>query len=91
MTYELLTQITTLTSDIDTHFGRAWQASMTQDNGQPDELEKQYQINLAIVELQKLNQLVFPASAEITELILEQRAEIDGLRSIFDLNENGKD
>jgi hypothetical protein len=91
MNTELLTQITTLTSDLNTHFERAWQAAMNGENGQPDELEKKYQIDLAIVELHKLNQLVFPASTGgdmvISEVLKEQRAEINELRSIFDLNE----
>ena len=91
MNYELLTQITTLISDLNTHFERAWQASMNGENGQPDELEKKHQINLAIVELHKLNQLVFPASTGgdmvISDLIKEQHAEIEALENdIYNLN-----
>jgi len=87
MNTEQLSQITTLTSDINTHFERAFAASMEQDNGQPDLAEMTHQINLAKLELQKLNELVFPASAEITELILEQHSEIEALQNdIYNLN-----
>jgi len=71
MNYEFLTQITTLTNDINTLFERAWKASMTQDSGQPDEVEMTHQINLAKLELQKLVELIWPASAEITEMVAD--------------------
>ena len=87
MNYEILTQITTLTSDVNTHFERAWRASMTQDNGKPDEVEMQHQINLAKTDLQKLNALVWPDSDfVISDVLAAQRAEIEGLQSdVFNL------
>ena len=82
MDYELLTQITTLTNDVNTHFERAWKASMTQDNGKPDLAEMQHQINLAKTDLSKLNSLVWPDSDFVlSDVLAAQRAEIEGLQS----------
>ena len=73
MNYEQLTKITTLSGDINIHFERAWKAAMTQDNGLPDEVEMQHQYNLAVMELEKLNNLIWPDENMVISDVLASR------------------
>jgi len=73
MNYELLTQITALSGDINIHFERAWAASMAQDNGLPDLTEMQHQYNLAVTELEKLNNLIWPDENMVLSDVLANR------------------
>ena len=73
MNLELLTRITTLSNYVNTHLERAWKASMTQDNGTPDEVEMQHQFNLAVMELEKLNNLIWPDENMVISDVLAAR------------------
>ena len=73
MNLEQLTKITTLSGDINIHFERAWKASMTQDNGKPDLIEMQHQYNLAVMELEKLNDLIWPDENMVISDVLASR------------------
>ena len=85
---EKLNQLATISGDMTSHLERAYMASMTQDNGQSDIVEATHQLGLADKELQKIVKLMWHnQDATISEIFANQRAEINGLRSIFDLNE----
>ena len=73
MNLELLTQITHIADELSRLFDRAYSASMTQDNGTPDEVEMQHQYNLAVMELEKLNNLIWPDENMVISDVLASR------------------
>ena len=73
MHLELLTQITHIADELSRLFDRAYSASMTQDNGTPDEVEMQHQYNLAVMELEKLNNLIWPDENMVISDVLASR------------------
>ena len=82
MTYELLTKITHIADEVSRLFDRAYSASMTQDNGLPDEVEMQHQFNLAVMELEKLNHLIWPDENMVLSDVLAAKNEIYNLEDM---------
>ena len=55
---------------------------MTQDNGKPDEVEMQHQYNLAVMELEKLNNLIWPDENMVISDVLAARNDIYNLEGM---------